>query len=486
MSICSLRELDPFSWKQTVTHLDLTIDHRLTWISAAKALSAKVRRVHAAVRRLLQRGRGCSTKWALRLNKAAATSSLLYALPLVSLTHARKAQLEVLHRTAIRNVLGLPRHSKIAATLAEAGEWPLSLLMLQRGLGHIDRLHRAPDGQALLDRLRSLPASRMGNLCRLYEETVPQLPVAVTLPPPHHGPPDVHLSLKGEVHIRRAQVESTSRSPAAGGSLQAPGGVGRTPAGVHEWFSPPQRVGSSASSTAAELAGLHLAADLLAEHLPQQPVAVVCETKPALQALVKPRRAGLAVVLLLAKLTALATAGIPISFHWLPSHVGVAGNEEADTYAKAAHHDAVPVTRAVAASDYTRHRLQCLLTSIQPDTRVASGRAPKPLPENGLTRRDRSTLLRLWTGCTWTAARLYAKGRSTSPACKRCGDPETLEHLLCACPSLAQERSTVMNTYRRQGLPAATETDLLFPVCPQLPALRSLLEFISSTGRDTL
>ncbi|XP_070378055.1 uncharacterized protein [Dermacentor albipictus] len=438
-------------------YLGLTIDHRLTWIPATKALSAKVRRVHAAVGRLLQRGRGCSTKWALRLNKAAATSSLLYALPLVSLTHARKAQLEVLHRTAIRNVLGLPRHSKIAATLAEAGEWPLSLLMLQRGLGHIDRLHRAPDGQALLDRLRSLPASRMGNLCRLYEETVPQLPVAVALPPPHHGPPDVHLSLRG---LAKRRAPAADLQQAAACKLQEeleghllvftdgsvlPSGSAAAACTVPTLDCHRQcRLPFAASSTAAELAGLHLAADLLAEHLPQQPVAVVCDSKPALQALVNPRRAGLTVVLLLAKLTALATAGLPVSFHWLPSHVGVAGNEEADTYAKAAHHDVVPVTRAVAASDYTRHRLRCLLTSIHPDPRVASGKAPKPLPENGLSRRDRSTLLRLRTGCTWTAARLYAKGRTTSPACKRCGDPETLEHLLCACPSLAQERSTAV------------------------------------------
>ncbi|XP_065296498.1 uncharacterized protein [Dermacentor albipictus] len=217
-----------------------------------------------------------------------------------------------------------------------------------------------------------------------------------------------------------------------------------------------------------------------------QPVAVVCDSNPALQALVNSQRAGLTVVLLLAKLTALATAGIPISFRWLPSYVGVAGNEKADTYAKAGHHDVVLVTRAVAASDYMRHRLRCLHTSIHQDPRVASGRAPKPLPENGLSRRGRCTLLRLRTGCTWTAARLYAKGRATSPACKRCGDPETLEHLLCTCPSLAQERSRVINTYRRHGLPAATETDLLFTVYPQLPALRSLLEFISSTGIDTL
>ncbi|XP_070382492.1 uncharacterized protein [Dermacentor albipictus] len=423
---------DPLPWKQTVTYLGLNIDHRLTWIPATKALSARVRRVHAAMGRLLQRGRGCSTKWALRLNKAAATSSLLYALPPVSLTHARKAQLEVLHRTAIRNVLGLPRHSKIAATLAEVGEWPLSLLMLQRGLGHIDRLHRAPDGQALLDRLRSLPASRMGNLCRLYEETVPQLPVAVALPPPHHGPPDVHLSLRG---LAKRRAPAAALQQAAACKLQEeleghllvftdgsvlPSGSAAVACTVPTLACHRQcRLPFAASSTAAELAGLHLAADLLAEHLPQQPVAVVCDSKPALQALVNPRRAGLTVVLLLAKLTALATAGIPISFHWLASHVGVAGNEEADTYAKAANHDVVPVTRAIAASDYTRHWLRCLLTSIHPDPRVASGRAPRPLPENGLSRRDRPTLLRLRTGCTWTAARLYAKGRATSPGCKR-------------------------------------------------------------------
>ncbi|KAH7982430.1 hypothetical protein HPB52_005001 [Rhipicephalus sanguineus] len=64
-----------------VTYLGLTIDHRLTWIPAAK-----VRRVQGAVARLHQRGQGCTVQWALRLNQAAATSILLYALPLVLLS----------------------------------------------------------------------------------------------------------------------------------------------------------------------------------------------------------------------------------------------------------------------------------------------------------------------------------------------------------------------------------------------------------------
>ncbi|KAH7935561.1 hypothetical protein HPB52_009937 [Rhipicephalus sanguineus] len=73
-------------------------------------------------------------------------------------------------------------------------------------------------------------------------------------------------------------------------------------------------------------------------------------------------------------------------------------------------------------------------------------------------------------------------GRCTSPACNRCGDPETLEHLLCACPGLAQERSRVTTAYRRQGLPASTLEHFLYPSRPHLPALRSLAEFLEETG----
>ncbi|XP_075553443.1 uncharacterized protein LOC142586063 isoform X1 [Dermacentor variabilis] len=182
--------------------------------------------------------------------------------------------------------------------------------------------------------------------------------------------------------------------------------------------------------------------------------------------------------LLAVKFSALASSGVCISFPWLPSHVGIAGNEEADTLAKAAHHSGATLTRAVAASDYSRPQLKQLLRAIHPDPRVAKGKGPKLLPESGLTRRDRATLLRLRTGCTWTAARLHAKGQLASPSCRRCGDPDTLEHLLCTCPALAQERSRVTRAYRLQGLPAGSLSDLLFPPHYHLPALHSLVEFM--------
>ncbi|XP_075743150.1 uncharacterized protein LOC142796433 [Rhipicephalus microplus] len=367
--------------------------------------------------------------------------------------------------------------------------------MLQRALGHVDRLHRAADGRTLLERLRSQPRSRMGGLCALYYQMVPDPPVPVAPPPPHHQPPEVHLHLDGVTKrrtpaaaLQQAAVSKLQQQLAGrlqvftDGSVMPDGSAAAACVILSRAISRQCRLPFPASSTAAELAGLHLVADLLAEDVPAQPVAVLCDSKAALQTLANHRRAGLTGSLLATKYRALAAAGTSVSFHWLPSHVGIAGNEEADTLAKAAHQLGTPITQTVAVRDYSQARIKKLLASVHPDQRVANGRGPRRLPEAGLTRRERANLLRLRTGCVWTAARRYLKGCSASPACSRCGDPETLEHLLCACPALAQERSRVTAAYRRHGLPATTLEHLLFPSRPHLPALRSLVEFLDETG----
>ncbi|XP_075550332.1 uncharacterized protein LOC142583730 [Dermacentor variabilis] len=305
----------------------------------------------------------------------------------------------------------------------------------------------------------------MGGLCQLYEELIVQRLVPMVAPPPHEKPPEVHLSLNGA--SKRRTPAAALQHAATGklleelygrllvytdGSVLSNGSAAAACTIPSEGRSRQCRLPFRASSTAAELAGLHLAADLLAEDPPTKPVAALSDSRLALQALSDHHRHGVTETLLRAKISALSAVGVAVSFHWLPSHVGIAGNEEADVLAQAAHHPTVPLTRAVAASDFSRQRLKQLLTSSHPDSRVATNRAPKFLPENGLSRRDRSTLLRLRTGSVWTEARLHAKGRIASPACRRCGDAETLEHLLCTCPALTQERAPVTATYRRVRL----------------------------------
>ncbi|XP_075733913.1 uncharacterized protein LOC119176493 isoform X2 [Rhipicephalus microplus] len=269
-------------------------------------------------------------------------------------------------------------------------------------------------------------------------------------PPPHHQPPEVHLYLDGvtkhrtpaaalqQAAISKLQQQLAGRLQVfTDGSVMPDGSAAADCVIPSRVISRQCRLPFPASSTATELVGLHLVADLLAEDVPAEPVTVLCDSKAALQTLVNHRRAGLTGSLLATKYRALAAAGTSVSFHWLPSHVGIAGNEEADTLARAAHQPGIPITQAVVVRDYTQACIKKLLASVHPGQRVANKRGPTRIPEAGLTRRERVNLLRLRTRCVWTAARRYLKGCCASPASSRCGDPETLEHLICACPALA-------------------------------------------------
>ncbi|XP_037501849.1 uncharacterized protein LOC119375889 [Rhipicephalus sanguineus] len=206
----------PIPWSKAVTYLGLKIDHRLTWIPAVKLATFKATRVQTAVGKLLSRGQGCTPRLALQLYQGAATAVQTYALPLVQLAQHRKEQLERQHRMAIRRFMGLPRQSPVAASLAEAQTWPLSLLMLRQALNHVDRLHRAPGGDALLRRLRSRPASRMGQICTLYEELVPAAPCPIQPPPPHQQPLDLPFEFQDFCQPMAVQKdESSTRNSSA-------------------------------------------------------------------------------------------------------------------------------------------------------------------------------------------------------------------------------------------------------------------------------
>ncbi|XP_072143096.1 uncharacterized protein [Dermacentor andersoni] len=440
----------PIEWAKEITYLGLQVD--LACIPATKAATIKARRVRTAVSRLFLRGKRCTSRWSLSIYHAAATSMFLYALPMRNLTPTHKKELAQEHRTTIQMFLGLPRHLSVAATLAEAQAWPLPLLMPRQGLLHIDRLHHT--GDALVRRLRSHPSSQMGSICALYDE----LAAVSKL---HVVGGRLHIFTDGSVLPPDGSAAAACTVQAAGMTLQC-----RLPFAAH--------------STAAELAGFHLAADFLAEHPIQVPVAIISDSRPALQGLLEPDRAGVA--LLLAKLSAIPSSGIPLSLHWLPSHVRIARNKEADAAAKAPHYAPVAVTTAVAASDYTRHRLLKLLTTAHPDARVASGEPPQPLPEKGFTRREEVLHLRLRTGSVWPATRKLSVGRNASPACRRCGSPENLEDILCHCPGLASQRQETIAAYSRFGLPANAVEDLLFHRLSPVAALQAFLEFAAAAG----
>ncbi|KAH7982918.1 hypothetical protein HPB52_008102 [Rhipicephalus sanguineus] len=203
------------------------------------------------------------------------TPAMLYALPPVQLSRRRKDQLEVQHRTAIRTLLRLPHTSPVAATLAEAQASPVSLLMLRQALLHVDRLHRTPDG-ALVQRFEDRPSSRMRGTHALYQELVPHHPTPATGHPPAPGEADQEMHPASE--LRQAAAEKIQEQLRGHLLVYTDDSVYQSPPSATAACTVPEqgttlqcRLPFSASSKAAELAGLHLAADHLAASLPQQP-----------------------------------------------------------------------------------------------------------------------------------------------------------------------------------------------------------------------
>ncbi|XP_072145536.1 uncharacterized protein [Dermacentor andersoni] len=173
-------------WEKRVRYLGLVIDRRLNWRAAVAALRKGAAQVAGAARSLLARGQGCSPTLALRLYNSVASARILYALPLADLQPTHWKVMDADHRAVVRQFLCLPRSSQSGATLAEAGETPISLRAEGRALNHVERLHRSRHGQQLISRLHSLPSSGMGRRVAEFANLVRGGATCAWLAPPPH------------------------------------------------------------------------------------------------------------------------------------------------------------------------------------------------------------------------------------------------------------------------------------------------------------
>ncbi|KAM7306770.1 uncharacterized protein ISCGN_010436 [Ixodes scapularis] len=461
---------------RTYSYLGFLLDDRISWKPAVKATLIRCRRHLNAVRMMMGSRWGTSQVMMLQLYRGLILSRLLYALPLIHLSNAQSAAIETLQRIALRFCLGLPRYSPNIPTLVEARVNLVENHGRELTLRHIARQTSCRSTESLLNHIRSCPQSRLGSLARDFEGIVGTLDRIYPAPPPYASPLNISESIP-ELRSKRFTAQVVARTLAeyrievdflGWMRVYTDGSVLHSrKSSTAAVFIPELKIAKSrklsfhTTSTTAELAALWLGLDIL-DSIPHSGKAVfLTDSRIALQLLGSLEDAPQYARYIGHMTRNLESKGWHIAYQWLPSHVGISGNETADRLANAAHHIHVP-TLVIPKMYEARLIIHKEIEKLHPDTRVSAGKPPARVPPK-LSRASASLLHRLRTGCAFTAKALHRMDPTINPNCPSCDVPEDQDHLLWTCPTLADKRKSLLDGLRQAGVASATTQDILFP-----------------------
>ncbi|EEC11477.1 conserved hypothetical protein [Ixodes scapularis] len=244
-----------------------------------------------------------------------------------------------------------------------------------------------------------------------------------------------------------------------------------------------ERLTFHASSTTAELAAIETG---LRELFPWPPgrAVVLSDSRTALRHLLRTDDAPPLARSVVSLTLRLRDRGWEIAFQWVPSHCGIPGNEEADKLAGLVHDN--PDFPASTASRFNDARLLVRRRerASHPDPATAAGRPPVRVSRR-LPRGHSALLHRLRTDSASSPLVLSVLQPDLYPACPNCGDEGSAGHLFLRCERYVPARAALAQRYAELGLPATTETALLFPPGPQSTVERAhnvLLEYLDDAG----
>ena len=143
--------------------------------------------------------------------------------------------------------------------------------------------------------------------------------------------------------------------------------------------------------------------------------------------------------------------GKTISFCWVPSHVGIKGNEKADTAARAAL--SLPVVNFKIPYTDIKTQIKAHFVKLWQEhwNGVVFNKLKPIKPALGLTkfpninrRRDETVLHRLRIGHSYLTHSFLLK-QNDHPECTTCSCALTVEHILLHCPALSSSRLKYFN-----------------------------------------
>ena len=468
-----------------VKFLGVLLDSRLTYKPHIKKLRDKCMKALNILKCVARTRYGSDRSTLLLLYRALVRSKIDYACFIYDNTYESiKRSLDTVHHAAIRIATGAFRTTPIPSLLAEAHEPPLAMRRQLLGMRYAAKLRQFPSHptySAIYSRaVRSVFETGAGNRVGRSEPFCVRIPKLIAssgvnlreimrdkvtpIPPWRIALPLVDTSLtemrKGEVVPELFRARALEHVSSYSSHTVAYTDGSKTENGVGCAFVLGQSTRSFSLPNQASVFTSEVVAliKLLSYIETEDDVSylILSDSLSCLTALRSFHPRNPLVQEVLERLTALQRAGKQITLCWIPSHVGIAGNEAADTAAKRAA--GKPCTRRfpLPARDFFPAMTSFLNSRWQETWDHCRGNklyAIKPnlsqwSSSSRRSRREEVVLCRLRTGHTY-ATHGYLLRNDARPQCPRCGSSLTVKHVILDCPQLDAERRVLF------GLPSS-------------------------------
>ena len=467
----------PIHSKETIKYLGVTIDNSLTWTTHIKNLRSNCLRKLGLLKTISHKSWGADSKTLLRLYTMLIKPKLEYGSEAyASACKSQMSKIEPIQNQAIRTAIGAFKSSPIASIQAVSGTKPLQFSLDVKLLNYFLRIIvngrnpinlRIQASEAFNESSEDestdseLPKLSFLSRCKkaLCEYGIPFHEISDETPP--RCPPweignidictEMYQYQKGntsddvlrtcflehlEGHSHNYQIFTDGSKTSEGVSFSV---ASNTTSISH-------RIKGENSIFTAELYAIKEAV-MHANSTPHVSITIITDSKSSIQALAKPFSEN-PIVKNIHKM--LHSNGKLFSLCWVPSHVGVPGNEKADRLARAAISNPqvlqTPITRddlkaKIRREAYSKWKEKWRATSSTNKLREITDKVT-PLPNSICSNRYwERALARLRIGHS-RLTHGYLMAREEQPECDRCtlGAMLTIRHLLVECPALQNLR----------------------------------------------
>ena len=449
--------------------LGLHLDSRWSFRSQVNFHVVHFNHIGNLLRCMKARNRGMSRECALGLASSLCWSRILFTLPFFDISSITKSRLyETAYAKLAKIALGLLKSSNPYASIAETGTLPLHLSAEKRLREYMVRLmYTFPTHE-----LHRIMRSTTGRLADIYRSAIsgctlpiPQDNVLLDGPAPWENRIAVQPTIPG-IHGKRsflpAEVRTKFREhlnrcyPNESLVVYTDGSVqgSSSAAGVYV----PQmdlrmccRLPFNGSSTLAELVGIHLALSVIPRW--QCQIVVCTDSVSAIKAIWNPSHKGCNLPLTAKIYHEVNRLNTTIHFQWVPSHVGIQENEEADLLADAGHlaHSvanivAAPRNAYASIASHIKEKHQEWLTQaplIYRNQMLAD--SSKLLSIKIGNRKYLSVVHRIRVNLALTPSYLFRIQRRNHPNCLLCDEYGDISHFVLACTRFDTQRTQLLS-----------------------------------------